>query len=595
MRWNPSWRKVLCPPGEELTADWAEANVLVDSRGSKPGPWRRAAVSALCRPGGPVEALDDNQTEIVVLCKGAQTGGTYTAYCWLAKEMDIDPGSALVVMSTVDIARKKSGGAWRPMWEDSQTLRHKIPQTDRRRKWTNLKQVINGSTVFWIGANSAATLASVDIRRLVLDEEDKYPQSFGKGATRHGQSDAASEAGAKELAMQRIKTFQRINAAKVFELSTPTDDRGPIWTAYNEGDRRKLYVPCWKCKTMHVMEWKSFVIDMDLAKTDPAAAVRGCRYKCPHCGALHDDDARFEAVDRGEWRPTAITKDPKCKSFQAPSWISKFVLHDYLARKWIRAQGSRSALQDFLNGEAAEPFMHYEDMISDKMIITLEGAYSEGDNWTDCEPYKATIGDKKSTTLCGCDVQKGYLVAVFRRFTEDGDSGLVWAGDVSSLEALEKMAAKFGADYVFLDSRYRTNEINDWCKTHVGYIPCQGVSRKAATLFSIVAIDPEQGKRGQGKGDMIAGMTFDPDQLKDILSRLIHRERDARQWLVPKGYASNASYCSQVTAERCINGHWQAWPPGKPNHYWDAECLVLLGAIKLKWWKDIFGTEEPPA
>jgi phage terminase large subunit GpA-like protein len=582
MKWKASWRKFLTPPESRLTPEWSEKNVVVNSRGSNPGPWKRSQVSALCRPGGPVEALDDPHTEIVVLCKGAQTGGTYTAYCWLAKEMDVDPGSALVVMSTIDIARKKSQGVWRPMWEDSPSLRSRVPVRDRRRQWTNLKQRINGSDLFWIGANSAANLASVDIRRLVLDEEDKYPQSFGRGSTKHGHSDSASEAGAKELAMQRIKTFQRIGTAKVFELSTPTDDRGPIWVAYDEGDKRKLFVPCWQCGIMEIMDWKSFVLDMDLAKIEPLKAINGCRYKCQHCGALHDDEQRFSAIDKGEWRPTAIPKDPKCKSFQAPSWISKFVLHDYLARKWIRAQGNRSAMQDFLNGEAAEPFVHYENCIKDEVFATLEGAYVEGQRFADCEPYKSQYGDgAECFVIGGVDVQKGYLRVVFRAFMKGGDSGLVWAGTASDFEALDAKAAEFDAKFIFIDQRYRKREVQEWCAAHSGYIPCEGVKTSAQSVFTAGTLDLDEGKHGQGRGRDIEMLRHDGDQIKDILATMIDKREGARRWMIPKGYGGKSDYVKQMSAERCVNGKWIN-PGDRPNHAWDCECLCIVGALWMK-------------
>jgi hypothetical protein len=530
--------------------------------------------------------LDDPTIEMVVLCKGAQTGGTYTAYCWLAKEMHTDPGSALIVMSTVDVARKKAQSAWLPMWEDSPKLKPHIPKR-RRTEWTKLRQILFGSPIGWIGANSPAGLASVDIRRLVLDEVDKYPQSFGRGKNKRSQSQASSEAGAMELAIQRTKTYQRNSTAKIFILSTPTDEQGPVWVEYSSGDQRKLHVPCWKCGTMQVMEWPGFKIDMELAKTDPHAAAIGCRFACKTCEALWDDDQRFTAIDAGEWRPTVVSRDPLRRSYHLPSWCSKFVTNTALARKWIVAQGNRSRLQDFMNGEAAECWKHYDESISHAAFAKVEGEYMEGDKWADLPHYARLYEGRDKFVVGGVDVQKGYLVAVFREFVQGGDSGLVWGGTVSGFDALDQLAEKYGAVYVFIDSRYRTYEVNQWAFDHRGYIPCQGVQTRARSLFVANQVDIDEGKRSRGDR-MVTMLAHDPDMLKDILSNQIQRRYGFKRWMVPRGYGRNVTYCDQMTAEKSVNGKWAPNPPGKPNHFWDAECLCLLGACYLKIWEEVY-------
>ena len=562
------------------TASWAEAHVVVNSRGSNPGPWRRGTVAAMCRPGGPLEALDDATVETVALAKGAQTGGTYTGYCWLAKSMHTDAGSALVVMSTVEVGRKKAATTWLPMWEDSPLLKPLIPSR-RRTEWTKLKQMLCGSPVLWIGANSPAGLASVDIRRLILDEVDKYPAAFGRGKSGRTTSNSASEAGAIELAIQRTKTFQRSSTAKIFMLSTPTDEQGPIWVQYMAGDQRKLWVPCWKCGVMQVMEWAAFKLDMELAKTAPGDAANGMRYECPHCKAAWDDEQRYTAIDKGEWRASSVPQDPRCRSFHMPSWASKFVTHSFLATKWIKAQSNKSTLHDFINGESAEPWRHYDEHIRDDVFAELEGAYHEAQRFTTVEPYLSQYQDRDSWVIGGVDVQKGYLVAVFRQFVDGGDSGLIWSGTVADFAALEAEAERHGAVYVMIDSRYRTHEVNEWAVSHRGYIPCQGVVRRGRSMFSTTSIDVDEGRRGSGRGRVIELITHDPDLVKDVLSDQMQKHAGHKLWMVPKGYAENVTYCSQMTAEKCISGHWVQVPAGKPNHLFDAEALALLGAIRF--------------
>jgi phage terminase large subunit GpA-like protein len=555
------------------TADWAERNVYLSPRvpTSEPGMWDRRNVSAWARPGGPLDALDDPEVETVVAACGAQVAKTMTGYVWLMKEMAIDPASALLVMNSTVDAREKADETWLPMWEDSAALKRLLP-ANRRRHWTKLMQRINGSPVYWIGANSPGRLGAKPIRRLMLDEVDKYPQQTKR------------EAGAAALARQRIKAFRKKGLAKIFEASTPTDELGEIWQEYQNGDQRKLHVPCWKCETEQVMVWAAFKIDMDLAKRDPGAAVTHAHYECPHCRAPWTDEDRWSAIDAGHWVPTGTPRDPSCRSFHMPAWCSKFVTLKYLAAQWIKAQGSQSALRDFINSECGEPYVHYENRVRDSVFAELEGEYQEGQRWLDVPVYAAQYQEPESIVIGGADVQKGYLVACFRLFIRGGDSGLIWFGDCANLEALDAQAEQFGAQFVFIDSRYRTREVQAWCLTHPGYIPTMGTVRKARALFTCSALDLDEGRRGQGRtGRVIETIEHDADMLKDILAEQIQRTASARRWLVPRGYSSRADYIAQMTAERCINGRWEN-PQQRPNHAWDVEALALLGAVRLGYW-----------
>lgn len=564
--YNPLTLIIL--PSSSSTVAWCEEHIYLSPRvpTSEPGQWRAENVAALCRPGGPLEALDDDGVENVVVRKGSQTALTTTAYAWLAKVMATDPSSALIVMNSAQDAKEKSDETWRPIWEDSHSLERFLPR-DRRKNWTKLFQRINNSPVYWVGANSPGRLGSKPIRRLILDEVDKYPQQ------------TKSEAGAAALARQRVKAFRKKGLAKILQFSTPTDEMGEVSVEYAAGDQRHLEVACWKCRTKHVMVWQNFKVDMEKAKQDAPTAVAEAHYECPACKATWTDSQRWAAIDGGTWKPTAIPKDPKCRSFWLPSWCSKFVTVNYLAAQWIRAQGGLSALQDFVNSECGEPYIHFDNRIKDEQFAQLEGQYLEGELWADMPVYADQYRDVDRVVFGGCDVQKGYLVAAFRQFVRGGDSGLVWAGDCANLEALETMAAKYDAQFVVVDQRYRTREIQEFAFAHPGYIPSMGVSRRARMLFATGVIDLDEGRRG-GVGRKIEMIEFDGDMLKDILSVLIQRGPGARRWLVPQGYSLNNAYTAQMTSERSVNGRWIN-PQNKPNHYWDAECLALLAAIRF--------------
>lgn len=555
----------LALPAAQSTVDWCTENVFVSPRipTSEPGQWNIRHVAALALPGGPLEALDNPAIETIVVEKGAQTCLTTTAYCWAIHCLATDPSAVLIVMNSTTDAREKASESFMPLWEDSPKLKQYMPK-NRNKHWTKLYQRCNGSAVYWVGANSPGRLGSKPIRRLILDEVDKYPQQTKR------------EAGAASLARQRTKAFKKKGLAKILEFATPTDETGEVHLEYLNGDQRQLWVKCPHCKAMQVMTWASFKINMDISRRNPAKACADMHYECPTCRKAWSDEDRWTALmpgKGGEWRPSCAARDPKCQSFRFPSWLSTFVTHQYLAAQWLRSQQSAGTLQDFINGECGEPFVHYENVIRDSVFSELEGQYNEGEKWLDVEPYKTQYKDTDSYVLCGCDVQKDYLVPVFRQFNINGDSGQVWAGVVASLAELDKKAEQYDAKFIFLDSRYRTKEINDFCSTHAGYFPCQGVDHKAMQLFTIRLIPTEKGE--------IEGVAHHPDKVKDILADMIQRIRNAKRWLVPRGTSLRLDYPDQMSAEKNINGKWMQVPAGKANHYFDAEVLVLLCAIKF--------------
>jgi len=565
--------------GLQSTIQWAEGNVVFSSRvpTSKPGPFRATTIPAITAKGGPLECLNDDMLEKIVVMKGSQTALTTTAYVWLAHCMATDPASALVVMNSTMDAKHKCAETWKPMFEDSPGLHRYLPQ-DIRTDWVNKYQLVNQSPVYWTGANSAGALGSKPIRRLILDEVDKYPQAFGRGQ-KSTKSQAASEAGAVALAEQRVKTYRKSGRAKILEFSTPTDDQGEIAQAYERGDKRMLHVACPHCKAEQVMVWKHVKIDMKLAAKDPTRATGEAQYQCPHCKRGWTEHERIAAIAAGEWRPTTRAKVPKLVSFWIPSWLSPFVTMEYLAAKWIAAQGNKTMIQDFVNSECGEPFVHFENLLKPSLFRDLEGEYEQGRRFTQAPIYAAQYDGMETAVFGGVDVQKGYLVATFREWVRGGDSGMVWHGTVSDMAALDRLAEQYGAQFVLIDSRYRTREVQEFCVGRAGYIPCEGVKTRAKSLYSVNTLDLDEGRSSRTGVRVIETLAHDGDQLKDILTDLIQGVSD-RRWMIPAGFSAERDYTAQMTAERCVNGRWVN-PLSKANHAWDSEVLCLLAAIRF--------------
>ena len=546
-------------PPEKLTIwEWAEKHIFLSPRQATGFPgYYRSGLTPYVK--GIFEALQDNSIRKVTVEKGAQTGLTLCGYIWLCYTIAEDSGSILLVYPSESLARSASETRFMPLIEDSPILKEQMPED--RDEWTKLQQRMKRATINWVGSNSPANLASRPIRYLFLDEVDKYPVNN------------QTEANPIALAEQRTKTFWN---RKIFKISTPTTEEGAIHSDYLSGDQRRFFVPCPYCKTMQFLIWPN----VKWPDKEPEKA----QYECPHCKEKWTDIQKNAAVSRGEWRATTKAKNDDEVSFHLSSLYSGWTKFGALASKFLQSKSNANVLQDFINSELGEPFVHYDMSIKDEAFAIHEGAYVECQTkWHLEEPYKTRflgIDLTKCAVFGGVDVQKGYLVAAFRLYMPTGDSGLIWAGTLPNWEQLEKQAQEFAAQYVFVDSRYRTAEVNAWCAENIGYLPCQGVMRKSKILFSRQTVNIDEGTRNQGQGRLIELIAHDPDQLKNILAGLIQQKEDEQErlWLIPQGYSLRKDYCSQMSAERCIAGKWQAVPAGKPNHFWDAEILTLLAA-----------------
>jgi len=566
---TPFWDGLELPK-EQPMWEWAEENVMLSTRQptSKPGMYLTSRTPYV---RGIFDALQDSAIHKITVEKGAQTGLTQMGYVWLAWAWKIDAGPTLLVYPTENNARDASKDRMQPMIEDSESLRSLVP--DDSDLWTYLQYRMPTCTANWIGSNSPANLSSKPIRFLFLDEVDKYP------------TDNKTEGSPIALAEQRTKGYK--DNRKIFKISTPTTPEGAIHGDYMDGDRRRYFVPCAYCGEMQFLDWKQ--VKWDDGKPETA------QYECRFCNKRWNKAQRMASVSKGEWRATAKPKKDGEISFHLSSLYSSFTDLSDLAITFLETKTNPPKFKDFINSELGEPFVQYDNIIKDDMFAGLEGGYAEGECFSVTPKYENAYKDFDRIVIAGVDVQKLYVVAVFREFVLGGDSALIDARECANLNELNLYVDKYGADFVFIDSRYRTDEINKWAYANAGYVPCQGVKRKSTMMHTMATIDIDEGRTGQGKGRTIGVMTHNPDQVKEVLAYQIHKYTDCKKWLIPDGYAGRKDYCGQMTAERNINGKWTQVPAGRANHFWDAECLALLGAIYKGFFTFTSNIEEEDA
>ena len=495
-------------------SDWCEENLTLSSRQTEaPGPFR-TSVRPYTREL--LECWKDRTVAEVTLCWGAQTAKTTTLMAGLAWAIANDPGPALWIMPTRELARSFSKSRWQPFVEDSGALRQQCPVDTR--DMTHLEQHFRSCTLNFIGSNSPASLSSRPIRLLIADELDKFSKQGGR----------RDEAGAFELAELRTKSYGR---SKIFRCSTPTSTSGDIWQRYLAGDQRRWFMPCPHCQVWITYEWKGVKWQAGGKGSDGAWDFQAVRetahYECPKCAGRIMERDRLSMIRKGEWRPGQAAamrgeRSYHLSSLYSPSEKCSFAA---LAVKFLRDRGSLTGLQGFVNGELAEPWVDQ----------TMESTRVEVIAPRDAKPLDDAI------VVLSVDVQLKsplfWLVA--RSWDKAGNSRLVAAANCDDWESVRRLQLTLGIpdNRVVVDSGYNASEVYSRCLRQgrliarsgvlplfVGWVPAKSRDRQvlwtdhsgrrpSPWFFSKAALEP-------GLQAELPLLEWNADYLRDVLQRL---------------------------------------------------------------------------
>lgn len=236
-----------------------------------------------------MDDFNNPDIETIVFMASAQVGKTETLLNVIGYYVHLDACPIMLVFPKDDTTEEFSKDRLAPMIEATPELRNQFAKPASRSGDNTLthKQFVGGYLII-ASAESPSDLASKPIRVLLCDEIDRYPLSAG------------TEGDPVDLATQRTKTFWN---KKIFLISTPTvKGVSRIAKAYEQSDRKKLWVPCPHCDFEQVLEWEQ-VRPVDEA--DP----RSAKFWCLSCATAWSDSERVEAVAeasrRNNWRAEA--------------------------------------------------------------------------------------------------------------------------------------------------------------------------------------------------------------------------------------------------------------------------------------------------
>ncbi|MBF0339479.1 MAG: phage terminase large subunit family protein [Magnetococcales bacterium] len=268
------------PTPRMTVSEWADRNRVLSSVSAKePGLWRTDRTPYLREIMDCLSESSPHQKVVVMMA--SQLGKTEVGLNWIGSIIDLTPGPILMVQPTLGTAEKYSKQRLTPMIETSPVLKGLVSDSRSRDSGnTMLLKEFRGGILSIVGSNSSASLSSMPVRFVFLDEIDRFEGDVD------GQGDPVG------LALRRTNTFG--NSKKILLTSTPTiKGFSRIEKAFEESDQRYYWVPCPFCNALQILEW---------AQIRFAQGQRHlAHYVCVHCEAEIQEFHKTKMLLHGRW------------------------------------------------------------------------------------------------------------------------------------------------------------------------------------------------------------------------------------------------------------------------------------------------------
>ncbi len=558
-RWMAPALQLLRPKKRLPVSVWAEENRVLPDTNAVAGPWRNSLTPYLTEI---MDAFSDDTTEQIVFVKPTQVGGTSAMENALGSLIDQDPGPAMVVYPSDQLAKRTVEAKLEPMFRACPALAAKY----RAHESEDLAQRFDGMTVYLTGANSPADLASTPIRYLFLDEVDKFPSASKK------------EADPVSLAIERTKTY-RLNR-KIFLASTPTLKTGPIWRAKESAEAEKHYfVPCPHCGAYIELKFAQLKWPSAEEEPDPIQRARRVRYICQNCGCMIADRDKPALLRAGRWQfVRRDTETPRSVAYWLNTLYSPFTSFEEVAREFLKVKDDPELLHNFVNSWLAEPWEDTKLKTSAELVLERQ---------TDTPAWELPPWTKLLTG--GIDVQETCMYWVIRAWGDYMTSQNVAHGQALSGEEVERVmntpfrlpsGGTMMVELALMDSGDQTDTVYEFCLQNADWVlPSKGSSKPLPGYYRISTVD-----KAGSQADGMRLVLVDTGKYKDMIAARMRRPNGSGSWMVHKG--CDLDYAQQVTSEQKVTERHggrqvQKWKPKSThaaNHYLDCEVYAAAAA-----------------
>lgn len=383
-------------PREKMTvSQWADKNMILPAGSNEAGhfnvknmPWQKEMLDAISDP-----AVTD-----VTCMTSAQIGKTTIILSGIGYYIDHEPATQLMVLPTLSLGEKFSKTRLATMVRDVQCLSEKVAAPKSKDSDnTILFKSYPGGHIVVAGANSAASLSSMPLRIIWMDEVDRFPDSAG------------GEGNPVLLAEKRATSYWN---KKHIKTSTPTiKGRSRIESEYNDGTMEEWCAKCPSCGTFQPYDFRRLDFET-LTMT------------CKSCG---------EMIPEQEWKESEhawIAKHPERTSHRSfhlnelasPHIDWKEIVQNFLkAKKKLDTLHDTEDLQVFINtvlGECWEETSVEVDQFDDEEIAGR------------AEHYKADLPDGVLILTAAVDVQDDRFEVEVRGWARNYESWGIYKTEI---------------------------------------------------------------------------------------------------------------------------------------------------------------------
>ena len=335
-------RSFLRPPPDYLPSEWAEANIKIPLGNAVPGPIRFDNAPYQIEP---LNMFANKDVQRITLMWGAQTGKTQILNCAMGYFIAHDPSSQMMMQPSQSDLNTWLETKFNPMVDSNESLNSLVAKP-RSREGVNNQQMKSypGGFLMFAWAGSPRTMRGRSAPKIFCDEVDGY--------------DYNAEGHPVSLLWQRAATFG--DQRKLLITSTPTVKGSSfIEDSYNDGDRRRFYIPCPHCEQKITLEWSNVIWDKDEEGNHmPDTAV----YACQKCGSPITDGEKRAALREGEW----VSDKPFAghASYHLSELYSSFRRWRDIVRSFLEKKATND-IQSFVNLSLAETWEHQGERVDD--------------------------------------------------------------------------------------------------------------------------------------------------------------------------------------------------------------------------------------
>lgn len=411
-------------PKEVLSiSEWAEKYMILPAGSNEAGkfmienmPWQKEIMEAISNP----EVVD------VTCMTSAQIGKTTIVLCGIAYYIEHEPATQMLVLPTIDLGEKFSKTRLAAMIRDVPVLTEKIaPPKSKDFDNTILFKSYPGGHIVVAGANSPASLSSMPLRVIWMDEVDRFPESAG------------TEGNPVLLAEKRANTFWN---KKHIKTSTPTiKGKSRIESEFLDGSMEEWCVCCPSCGEFQPYEFSRVNFEEKPTMT------------CRCCG---------EMIPEKDWKESEhawIAEHPerhKRRSFHMNELASPYTEWSDIIDTFRKAVKRNKELHDpndlqvFINtvlGECWDESEMEEDTLTPDTVSNR------------AEHYRAEIPDGVLMLTASVDVQDDRFEIEVRGWARNFESWGLYKkeiyGDLIKQDVWSELAAYLDTTFRFADGR----------------------------------------------------------------------------------------------------------------------------------------------